>query len=119
MRARIYARKSRSRSMSKKRIKQYLMLLSVIGLVAIASGGSGTFASFSAEVTNGGNYFATGSLFLHNTSGGTTCTSESSSTNLNNGTNGDTCATLFTVSLTDQNPQYATLTLANAGPPNA
>ena len=35
--------------MSKKRFKQYLMLLTVTGLVAVAAGGgSGTFASFSA-----------------------------------------------------------------------
>jgi predicted ribosomally synthesized peptide with SipW-like signal peptide len=49
--------------MSKKRIKQYLMLLTVIGLVSVASG-SGTFASFNAEVTNAGNTFATGTLLL-------------------------------------------------------
>ncbi len=63
--------------MSKKRIKQYLMLLTVIGLVSIASG-SGTFASFSAQTTNAGNTFSAGTLFLHDTAnGGTTCNSES------------------------------------------
>lgn len=106
--------------MSRKRTKQYLMLLMVIGLVSVAAGGSGTFASFSAETTNAGNYFATGSLFLHNTHSGTTCTSESASTNLNDGTNGDTCSTLFGVTLgTSAAPTYATLTLKNTGTVNA
>ena len=54
--------------MSKKRFKQYLMLLTVVGLVAVAAGGgSGTFASFTAETTNAGNTFATGTLVLSNT----------------------------------------------------
>lgn len=102
--------------MSRKRTKQYLMLLMVIGLVSVAAGGSGTFASFSAETTNAGNYFATGSLFLHNTAnGGTECTSESASTNLNDGTNGDTCNTIFTVDPGDLHAHYATLKLQNAG----
>lgn len=100
--------------MSKKRTKQYLMLLMVIGLVSVAAGSSGTFASFSAQVTNQGNTFATGSLFLHDTTGGTTCTSESASNNLNNGSNGDTCHTIFSISATGH-AQYADLTLANAG----
>lgn len=100
--------------MSKKRTKQYLMLLMVIGLVSIAAGNSGTFASFNAEVTNAGNTFATGSLFLHDTTGGQTCTSESASGNLNDGTNGDTCHTIFSVS-DNGHAQYADLTLQNAG----
>jgi hypothetical protein len=90
--------------MQRKRIKQYLTLLSVIGLVAVVSQGGGTFASFNAEVTNNNNSFATGTLFLHNTNGSTTCTSEADTTtpNANNGssltdtTNG--CSQLFTVS---------------------
>ena len=63
--------------MSKKRIKQYLMLLTVVGLVAIAAGGgNGTFASFNAEVTNAGNTFATGDLLLSNTANtGSACVS--------------------------------------------
>ena len=62
--------------MSKKRFKQYLMLLTVIGLVAVAAGGSGTFASFSAETTNAGNTFATGTIVLSNTvNAGTACLS--------------------------------------------
>ena len=107
--------------MSKKRAKQYLMLLCVIGLVAVASG-SGTFASFSAETTNPGNTFASGTLFLHDTpNGGTTCTSESAVTgpnfNLNpgDGTNGNSCAAFFTNASFTGGPLTAHLALSNAG----
>jgi hypothetical protein len=84
--------------MSKTSIKRYLMLLGAIGLVAVAAGGgAGTFASFNAEVTNNGNYFATGSLVLNDNGGTNTCTSAGAATNLNNvTTNG--CDTFFTVS---------------------
>lgn len=63
-----------------KRVKQYLMLLAALGVVAVAlGGGSGTFASFNAEVQNSGNIFATGTLFLHNKPvGKTLCRSEDS-----------------------------------------
>jgi hypothetical protein len=53
--------------MSRKRIKQYLMLLTAVGVIAVAANGAGTFASFSAETTNAGNSFATGTLILKNT----------------------------------------------------
>ena len=89
--------------MSKKRVKQYLLLLTVIGLVSIASG-SGTFASFTAEVSNPGNTFSTGSLYLHDSiSGGTECSSESATNNSNvpgsvGGANpGNACSIAFTV----------------------
>lgn len=97
--------------MSKKRAKQYLMLLCVIGLVSVASG-SGTFASFTAETANTGNTFSTGSLFLHNTpNGGSICTSESGASNVNT-----TCTTLFSnVSIKPGQTQVAYLTLKNAG----
>jgi len=68
--------------MSRKRVKQYLMLLTVVGLVAVAANGAGTFASFSATTTNDGNTFATGTLFLQNSDGTTTCNSETNSTNV-------------------------------------
>ncbi len=61
--------------MSRKRVKQYLTLLMAIGVIAVVAGGSGTFASFTAEVTHTGNTFATGTLLLHSTSGTTTCAS--------------------------------------------
>jgi predicted ribosomally synthesized peptide with SipW-like signal peptide len=106
--------------MSKKRIKQYLMLLTVIGLVSVASG-SGTFASFSADVTNPGNTFASGTLFLHNTTGATTCTSESGALNVNPGTGvgGDACAVLFNASSLQGGAVTADLALNNAGTINA
>lgn len=103
--------------MSKKRIKQYLMLLTVVGLVAIAAGGgSGTFATFNAEVTNANNVFAAGTLFLHDNGGVTTCTSESASDNLST----NNCDVLFSFGATTANnfsagPQTADLTLSNAG----
>lgn len=83
--------------MSRKRVKQYLMLLMAIGVIAIAAGGgSGTFASFSAEVTNSSNTFATGTLVLNDNGGTTTCTSAVDNTNQNS--SGTNCDTLFTVS---------------------
>jgi predicted ribosomally synthesized peptide with SipW-like signal peptide len=84
-------------------------------------GSTGTFASFNAQVTNPGNTFATGTLFLHDTAGSpaTTCTSESAPGNNNDGSaiNEDACATIFTPSNQTgraQQPTYQ-LTLANAG----
>jgi len=65
----------------------------------VVGGSSGTFASFNAEVTNSGNYFATGTLLLHDFGGTNTCTSESTATNANNG-GGDTCDILYHVPLT-------------------
>jgi predicted ribosomally synthesized peptide with SipW-like signal peptide len=52
--------------MSSTKTKRYLVLLAAVGLVAAALGGTGTFASFNAETTNAGNYFATGTLLLSN-----------------------------------------------------
>jgi hypothetical protein len=103
--------------MSRKRIKQYLMLLTVIGLIAVAANGVGTFASFSAQTTNKDNTFATGTLFLHNTADGTTCTSES---NTSNGitTNPTGCDTLFKLSdgnIAAGDTKSKVLTLTNAG----
>jgi hypothetical protein len=97
--------------MSRKRVKQYLTLLMAIGVIAVvAGGGSGTFASFNAEVTNTGNTFATGSLVLNDNGGTTTCTSAGNSNNTNNAsTNG--CDTLFTLSKLDD---PATTLSANA-----
>ena len=108
--------------MSKKRAKQYLMLLTVVGLVSIAAGGSGTFASFNAETTNPGNTFASGTLYLHDTpNGGTACTSESATTgpnfNINpgDGSNGNTCAALFTNASFQGGAVTAHLELDNVG----
>lgn len=111
--------------MSRKRVKQYLMLLMAIGVIAVAMSGSGTFASFNAETTNPGNTFAAGTLFLHDTpNGGTTCTSESATSNAGSnqfninpgdGTNGNNCAALFTAGDLSGGVQTADLALNNAG----
>jgi predicted ribosomally synthesized peptide with SipW-like signal peptide len=103
--------------MSKKRMKQYLLLLAAIGVIAVVLGGSGTFATFNAQVTNPGNTFAAGTLFLHDTNGATTCTSESASLNVNpgDGTNGDSCAVLFDNVDLGGGAATADLALANAG----
>jgi predicted ribosomally synthesized peptide with SipW-like signal peptide len=107
--------------MSRKNLKRYLMLLAVVGLVAIASGGgTGTFASFSAEVANTGNYFATGTLFLHDNGGTTTCTSESDLTGNANITSPTGCDVLFHVNpLAPNSLSSAPLQLTNAGSVNA
>lgn len=106
-----------------KKTKRYLMLLAVLGLLAIAAGGSGTFAGFNAEVANNGNYFSTGTLFLHDTAGGVTCTSESASSNNNTGTSpsntGDGCHTIFATQLNTAATTYYAVTLKNAGTLNA
>lgn len=106
--------------MSRRRLKQYLMLLTAVGIIAVAASGSGTFATFNAEVTNPGNTFAAGTLFLHDTNGSTTCTSESATSGPNfnvnpgDGTNGNQCATLFNADLAG-GVQTAQLALQNAG----
>ena len=84
--------------MSKKRVKQYLLLLTAIGLVSIAASGSGTFASFDAEVTNNSNYFATGTLILNDNGGTNTCTSAGDLSNNHNNGAGNGCDTLFNLS---------------------
>jgi predicted ribosomally synthesized peptide with SipW-like signal peptide len=94
-----------------KKTKRYLMLLVAVGLIAVAAGGSGTFATFNAEVTNTGNTFASGTLFLHDTpNGGTVCKSEDDLTNNTN----SSCTWLFNADLS-AGPQTATLALNNPG----
>lgn len=106
--------------MSQKRLKQYLMLLMAIGVIAVAMTGGGTFASFSAQVSNPGNTFTSGTLFLHDTSGATTCSSESatgSTFNYNpgDGSNGDNCAVLFDGASLSGGPVTADIALKDAG----
>jgi hypothetical protein len=98
--------------MSKKRIKQYLMLLTVIGLVSIASG-SGTFASFSAETTNAGNTLSTGSITLDNVvNAGSDCYSSGGAGNVN-----AACDVIWTVPTWAPGDPVNTqeLTLSNTG----
>lgn len=84
--------------MSRKHVKQYLMLLLAVGVIAVSLSGGGTFATFNAEVANRDNTFVTGTLYLHQTASGT-CTSESSQSNANLNTSGvnlgDACDILF------------------------
>ena len=98
--------------MGKKRFtsKTYLKVLIVVGLLAVVGGGAGTFATFNAEVTNSGNVFANGTLFLHATpNGGSVCTSESDTIN-----NSGACTFLFNTTLTG-GTSTATLQLNNPG----
>ncbi|HZQ80827.1 MAG TPA: hypothetical protein VFB25_02500 [Gaiellaceae bacterium] len=102
-----------------KKVKQYLMLLAAVGVIAVVAGGSsGTFAGFNAQVANTGNFFQTGTLFLHDNGGTNTCTSESDSNNQN--TTGSGCDVLFSVPQITAGQTYpAELTLTNAGSLNA
>lgn len=95
-----------------KKTKRYLMLLAAVGLIAVAAGGSGTFATFNAEVTNSGNTFASGTLFLHDTPNGsaTVCKSEDDLTN----NTYSSCTFLFNADLS-AGSQTATLALNNPG----
>jgi predicted ribosomally synthesized peptide with SipW-like signal peptide len=105
--------------MSKTKTKRYLVLLAAVGLVAAALGGTGTFASFNAEVSNTGNTFATGTLLLHDFGSSQTCTSEFDGSNLNTVTPTG-CDVLFTVpSIAPGSFTTANLTLSNAGSLNA
>jgi predicted ribosomally synthesized peptide with SipW-like signal peptide len=97
--------------MSSTKTKRYLMLLAAVGLVAAALGGTGTFASFTAQTTNAGNTFATGTLLLSNTVGaGSPCHSES------NASNAATCPAVFTVSsVGTSHEEHNTVTVSNTG----
>ncbi len=95
--------------------KTYLKWLILAGVIAVIGGGAGTFATFNAEVTNSGNTFANGTLFLAATpNGGTTCHSESDTIN-----NSGTCTFLFNTTLTNGVTSTATLQLQNTGTINA
>ncbi|HVW88220.1 MAG TPA: hypothetical protein VHC01_02030 [Gaiellaceae bacterium] len=100
-----------------KRVKQYLMLLAALGVIAVAlGGGSGTFASFNAEVANNDNVFATGTLFLHEQPvSGNLCRSEDDAGNAN-----VSCDVLIDKSqLKAGDDTHADITLTNAGSINA
>lgn len=102
--------------MSKKRTKQYLMLLMVVGLVSIAAGGGGgTFASFNAQVTNAGNTFETGTLLLSNSvNGGAACNSDSNSGNT------ATCGAIINgTNLVTNHTENDAVTITNTGSLNS
>jgi len=95
-----------------KNVKRYLMLLTALGLIAIAANGSGTFASFSADVTNPGNTFQTGYLYLHQTQNGSQeCDSETDATN--NANTG--CNFVFNDVNVALGPQSQQVEIKNAG----
>jgi predicted ribosomally synthesized peptide with SipW-like signal peptide len=95
-----------------KKTKRYLMLLVAVGLIAVAAGGSGTFASFNAQVTNANNVFATGTLFLHDTKqNGNICRSEDNGGNVN-----AACQVLInSLGHKPGDTDFANIELANAG----
>lgn len=99
--------------MSKTKTKRYLVLLAAVGLVAAALGGTGTFASFNAEVTNAGNTFQTGAIVLSNkVDAASACFSSTGTGNVYN------CGAVFL--FTDWQPDGGTepvkqLTLENTG----
>jgi predicted ribosomally synthesized peptide with SipW-like signal peptide len=100
--------------------KTYLKILMLAGVLAVIGGGAGTFASFTAETTNSGNTFATGTLFLQNdgitNAGGTTTTCKSEAGPAAAPYNQQTCATLFTVpALGASTTVWASLKLTNTG----
>ena len=99
--------------MSRTKTKRYLVLLAAVGLVAAALGGTGTFATFTADVTNSNNTFQTGTLVLSDTVPSvSTCYS-------NNGAgNSGTCAAIVDTGLVLQKPGgwiSGTVTIKNEG----
>lgn len=99
--------------MSNTRTKKYLKLLMVIGLIALAAGGAGTFASFSAQTTNEKNTFATGSLLLGNETNksGTFCMSDKGAGNAN-----ENCSAFVTVDTQEPGSSASgTVTVKNEG----
>ena len=101
--------------MGKKRFtsKTYLKLLIVVGLLAVIGGGAGTFATFNAEVTNPGNTFANGTLFLRTRSAASACTTGGGNTNTTEQRRLRTY--LFSTTLSDGVSDGANLKLNNAG----
>jgi hypothetical protein len=98
--------------MSRTNLKRYLMLLAAIGLIAVAANGSGTFASFDAQVTNAGNTIQTGSLYLHQTQNNVSlCKSESDTAN--NQFTG--CTVVFNDPNVVLGPEYAKVEINDAG----
>lgn len=68
--------------MANSKMKTYLKLLMVVGLIAVVGGGSGTFASFTAQTTNKENTFKTGTLLLSDSvTSGKVCFSNEASGN--------------------------------------
>jgi predicted ribosomally synthesized peptide with SipW-like signal peptide len=100
--------------MSRTKTKRYLMLLAAVGLIAAGLGGTGTFASFNAEVTNGGNTFQTGSITLTDqVNAGSVCYSSAGANNVNS----TGCDAVFSTQpwQPGDSPTSENLTLSNTG----
>lgn len=102
------------RSREMKRSRKVLLSMGVLAAVG-ALAGAGTFASFSAQTTNAGNVFASGTLVLTDSvNGGTACYSTAggvSTGNTDSNSNSTGCAKSF--NLTVQKPgDSGTTTLA-------
>ena len=94
--------------------KLLLSLGTVTGAAALTT--AGTFATFSAQVTNPGNTFEQGTLVLSNTVGaGSSCLSTGAGTSTDTNAN-SSCDALFNLTLRKPgDSSTATLTLKNAG----
>jgi predicted ribosomally synthesized peptide with SipW-like signal peptide len=95
--------------------KTYLKILMLAGVLAVIGGGAGTFASFTAETTNAGNTFQTGTLVLGNVANSaTTCYSSTNTANAQSCTAG-----IFPSLVNDlvpaQTPLEGHITLTNDG----
>lgn len=101
--------------------KRALLALTAVGALAVAGAGAGTFASFSAQVTNSNNTFATGDLSLSDTANATTCyssgtTTSDTNTNATNANSG--CSALITSATPlapSGAPYFAPVALKNIG----
>lgn len=93
-------------------------LIATVGIVAGTAGlvGTGTFASFSAQATNPGNAFATGTLVLSDKVGsGTACLSTGAGTSTDTNVNA-ACDAAFNVSVAKPGDSAtASMTLKNEG----
>jgi hypothetical protein len=100
-----------------KHLRILLLALAMTGAAVNLAGNGGTFASFSAQTTNAGSTFATGSLVLSSQVGSATaCLSSSGSLNNNAG-----CGAILTgANLQPGSPlQTAAMTISNGGTLNA
>lgn len=94
--------------------RKLALSLAAVG-VAVGLAGAGTFATFSAQSTNPGNTFATGTIVLSNTANsGTACLSTAGATTDTN-SNGS-CDTLFNLTVKKPGDSGdATIAVRNAG----
>ncbi|MGH8979783.1 MAG: hypothetical protein ACRDWE_02005 [Acidimicrobiales bacterium] len=105
-------------------LQKWLIAVLVIGVIAF-SGTGGTFASFNAETTNGGNSISSGTLTLSDTvSSGTVCLSSGGSVGHPTSNQNPTCTAVLTVTNVapgswNMSTQTAQVTIQNTGSLNA